>query len=192
MSRQLSKRERQRARQLAHAAIKKGRIKRQPCVICGTTNRVVAHHEDYSKPYEVQWLCKNHHGRAHAGTLELELRIMTQLAKGNLSTSGIAKMFDVKKHVVYGLMSWLCSRGVVSKRKAPRNPRIRWVWSLERPWTPQSGQVAVIRKDYSAIERFVEKLSDEELIYLKRFVKDECLNRGLSINTKGRSHELSM
>lgn len=42
-------------------AIKCGSIVRQPCAICGATNRVHAHHDDYSKPLEVMWLCARHH-----------------------------------------------------------------------------------------------------------------------------------
>ncbi len=30
------------------------------CSDCGET-KVEAHHEDYSKPLDVEWLCKKHH-----------------------------------------------------------------------------------------------------------------------------------
>src|SRR6266851_7628737 len=35
-----------------------------PCEICGVTP-AQGHHEDYSKPKEVRWLCRQHHGEAH-------------------------------------------------------------------------------------------------------------------------------
>ena len=35
----------------------------KPCKICG--DKAEAHHEDYDKPLEVQWLCKVHHREAH-------------------------------------------------------------------------------------------------------------------------------
>ncbi len=38
----------------------------QPCEVCGSTVRVVAHHDDYSKPLEIRWLCRSHHGLLHA------------------------------------------------------------------------------------------------------------------------------
>lgn len=41
-------------------ALKKGVIKKLPCEECGSTI-VDAHHDDYSKPLEVRWLCRQHH-----------------------------------------------------------------------------------------------------------------------------------
>lgn len=46
-------------------AIKNGEIKRQPCEVCGKPN-AQAHHEDYSKPLVVRWLCRLHHARRHS------------------------------------------------------------------------------------------------------------------------------
>lgn len=46
-------------------AIQTGRLVRQPCERCGTTQNVVAHHEDYNKPLDVMWLCKQHHKERH-------------------------------------------------------------------------------------------------------------------------------
>lgn len=40
-------------------AIRNKTLKRKPC-FCGEL-RSEAHHEDYSKPLEVNWLCKRHH-----------------------------------------------------------------------------------------------------------------------------------
>lgn len=53
------------ARWAAYRAIRAGTIEREPCQICGTTNRVEAHHDDYSKPLEVRWLCRAHHREFH-------------------------------------------------------------------------------------------------------------------------------
>ncbi len=44
-------------------AIREGKLTPKPCEICGEP-RTQAHHEDYSKPLEVKWLCKNHHVEA--------------------------------------------------------------------------------------------------------------------------------
>jgi hypothetical protein len=41
-------------------ALRAGHLIRTPCVICGAID-VQAHHEDYSKPLEVIWLCFKHH-----------------------------------------------------------------------------------------------------------------------------------
>jgi hypothetical protein len=34
------------------------------CQVCGSPRKVEAHHEDYSQPYSVMWLCKKHHWQA--------------------------------------------------------------------------------------------------------------------------------
>lgn len=47
-------------------AIRKGRMQRQPCEVCGTTRDVQGHHDDYSDPLAVRWLCRRHHEDEHA------------------------------------------------------------------------------------------------------------------------------
>lgn len=54
-----------RARSLLYRAVRAGRLVKQPCAACGTTENIEAHHEDYSKPLEVVWLCRKHHGEIH-------------------------------------------------------------------------------------------------------------------------------
>jgi hypothetical protein len=46
-------------------AIKTGKLFRQPCERCGEAERVQAHHDDYSKPFEIMWLCQRHHRERH-------------------------------------------------------------------------------------------------------------------------------
>lgn len=41
-----------------------GKIKQEPCEICGAL-KVEAHHPDYTKPLEVVWLCDYHHKEEH-------------------------------------------------------------------------------------------------------------------------------
>jgi hypothetical protein len=45
-------------------ALKKGKLARQPCEVCGIS-KTHAHHSDYSKPLDVIWLCSFHHGNQH-------------------------------------------------------------------------------------------------------------------------------
>lgn len=54
---------RERAEALLNSAIRRNKIKRQPCEICGA--RAQAHHPDYDRPLDVRWLCSIHHGMAH-------------------------------------------------------------------------------------------------------------------------------
>ena len=46
-------------------ALRDGRVKKLPCEVCGSINRVQAHHDDYSKPLTVRWLCSKHHASIH-------------------------------------------------------------------------------------------------------------------------------
>lgn len=46
-------------------AIRDGRLIRQPCESCGATENIQAHHDDYSKPLEVRWLCFVCHRKVH-------------------------------------------------------------------------------------------------------------------------------
>lgn len=59
-----NKSEKGRASQKLRDAIRQGKIQRQPCEICQKPN-ADGHHEDYSKPLEVRWLCKTHHAQEH-------------------------------------------------------------------------------------------------------------------------------
>jgi hypothetical protein len=42
-----------------------GKMAKEPCEKCGTLKSVHAHHDDYSKPLEVRWLCSKHHVEHH-------------------------------------------------------------------------------------------------------------------------------
>ena len=53
-------------------AVRKGLIKRpKRCSNCPNTGRIEGHHEDYSKPFEVDWLCVSCHQLLHYWKLSL-------------------------------------------------------------------------------------------------------------------------
>lgn len=52
------------ATELLNRAVKKGTVTKKPCEVCGE-NKVEGHHTDYSKPLDVQWLCRKHHVEVH-------------------------------------------------------------------------------------------------------------------------------
>lgn len=57
---------RQVAAQAVHKAEKKGILKRpKKCQRCGASSRVHAHHDDYSKPLDVKYICQPCHIKIH-------------------------------------------------------------------------------------------------------------------------------
>jgi hypothetical protein len=75
---------RERARNILRAAVRAGRVIKEPCPVCGPdalhvtvdangkissyrdwNMNVQAHHLDYRYPLWVVWLCKKHHAQAH-------------------------------------------------------------------------------------------------------------------------------
>jgi hypothetical protein len=56
--------EKRRADSAVYNALRRGRLAKQPCEVCGGI-KVHAHHDDYSNPLAVRWLCPTHHMRLH-------------------------------------------------------------------------------------------------------------------------------
>lgn len=48
------------ARSYLNAYLKRGKIKKEACSVCGDQN-AQAHHEDYRKPLEIIWYCRPCH-----------------------------------------------------------------------------------------------------------------------------------
>lgn len=53
-----------RANNIAYNAIRDGKLIRKPCIVCNCET-AQAHHEDYSRPLDVHWLCLRHHNDRH-------------------------------------------------------------------------------------------------------------------------------
>lgn len=53
------------ARLMVGNAIKAGKLHRESCVICSSDFAVHGHHDDYSKPLNVRWLCAVCHSDWH-------------------------------------------------------------------------------------------------------------------------------
>ena len=56
--------EKYKARNAIYNAVRDGRVERKPCEMCGD-KKSQAHHEDYSKPLDVIWLCRSCHVKHH-------------------------------------------------------------------------------------------------------------------------------
>lgn len=59
-------RERNRAHGLINMRIRRGKLVRPThCPKCGQQKRVDAHHKDYTKPDEIEWVCRSCHMKEH-------------------------------------------------------------------------------------------------------------------------------
>lgn len=87
-------------------AVRKGLIKRLPCEGCGTDVRVHAHHHDYSKPYEVRWLCFQCHKDAHPVSDEDKAVKFSGATKGRLhgEESPVSKLTDKQVHEIRAML----------------------------------------------------------------------------------------
>jgi hypothetical protein len=59
-------RSKQKARAAVGHALRDGRMVKAPCFVCGSPDSQ-AHHPDYAKPLDVQWLCRDCHEHTHGG-----------------------------------------------------------------------------------------------------------------------------
>ncbi len=58
--------EKSNAHQRVYRAVQTGRLQKPDhCPACGNAGPVHAHHDDYSKPLDVKWLCSKCHGVQH-------------------------------------------------------------------------------------------------------------------------------
>lgn len=52
------------AHQALRSALKRGLVIQEPCRVCGALD-AEAHHPDYDRPMDVDWLCRRHHKAEH-------------------------------------------------------------------------------------------------------------------------------
>ena len=57
--------EKYKAHGIVGRAIRAGKLLHQPCEVCSNLEGNHAHHDDYSKPLEVRWLCPACHSEWH-------------------------------------------------------------------------------------------------------------------------------
>ena len=50
---------------LVRTGIETKQIRKGECEICFKREDVFAHHNDYSEPYKIRWLCRIHHAQVH-------------------------------------------------------------------------------------------------------------------------------
>lgn len=54
------------ARSYLKVYVKRGKVQKKPCEVCGTTEAIEGHHKDYSRPLDVVWFCRAHHLATHS------------------------------------------------------------------------------------------------------------------------------
>jgi len=54
-----------RAHNIVNNAIRDNKLFKEPCEVCGSSDNVHAHHDDYLKPLNIRWLCDSHHREWH-------------------------------------------------------------------------------------------------------------------------------
>lgn len=67
------------AYQIFYSYLRKGKIKRQPCIDCGKS-KSEAHHPDYNYPLRVMWLCRKHHAEEHNNLIKMETMMKQRCA----------------------------------------------------------------------------------------------------------------
>ena len=70
----------QKAHRIVLQAIKTGKIKKGKCALSDKTCsrvRIEAHHRDYRKPLQTDWLCSSHHKRVDLGLIKLTNKQLT-------------------------------------------------------------------------------------------------------------------
>lgn len=74
------------ARNKLRLAVYAGKIKKLACEMCGDP-KTHGHHEDYSKPLDVRWLCAKHHMFVHRKAGEFKLSSLQAVEEYLLSKS---------------------------------------------------------------------------------------------------------
>lgn len=71
--------EKHRCRHKFEYAVKSGKLLPEPCILCGAGD-AEGRHWDYSKPYDVFWLCRQHHVDVHKLRITLILPSQPRIA----------------------------------------------------------------------------------------------------------------
>jgi hypothetical protein len=72
------------------AAVRAGTLTPMPCQVC-SHQEAEAHHQDYTRPLSVVWLCKKHHGGEHKRLRKLGRDRMAQDIKQRTISPEFAK-----------------------------------------------------------------------------------------------------
>jgi hypothetical protein len=139
--------------------IRQGKLKRQPCEICGARETVL-HHIDYSDPGHIRWLCKRH--KSEEGLSALQQSLLRQGLLGYYSTP-LSLACQLPDPGCFGLKAMLTDfedRGERAIRRAAAGASIarlikrRFLECCSRGhWRLSTAGLAVARRLYPDIKR---------------------------------------
>ena len=88
--------ERDKARNAVNNAIRDGKLVKGVCGVCGDS-RTHGHHDDYSKPLNVRWLCDLHHKEVHANMNRGKSMPVFCFVTNSGSVARLGKFIQLKK-----------------------------------------------------------------------------------------------
>jgi hypothetical protein len=83
-----------------YLARKQGILDNGPCEVCGSPH-VDGHHEDYTKPLEVRWLCSRHHLRYHTQKNSRKVRSLDQFVEETRANPKESTYTPVPEYIFY-------------------------------------------------------------------------------------------
>lgn len=114
----LDDKEKRKANQIVNKAVKEGRLKKPlSCKKCKKVNKIVGHHDDYSRPLDVTWVCESCHMKIHYKPLlnKDQLFILSSTIKEFRRASMITKaQLSRELDVSYTTVSRIENRGCPS------------------------------------------------------------------------------
>ena len=61
----LHNQEKRKVHKIVEYAVKRGELVRECCQRCGAIKNIQSHHDDYSRPFHIMWLCPKCHAARH-------------------------------------------------------------------------------------------------------------------------------
>lgn len=145
------RKERARAVAIAGAAMRAGRLlKPTTCSNCGGDDYIEGHHEDYSSPLDITWLCFRCHRRRHEeldGAHTRKWRILTEYARARLGQECNQRGLQAPLAAKLGISSAHMTN-IVRHGSARRTIGERMLGALAAHWGISAEQILSFAEDF--------------------------------------------